>query len=255
MYWLLLVLMLIGVSVAEAQNPQESSPKLPGMLLEPLKSPESKMVLCVINTQNDGPQWFVFNADAWGQNERLGSFDAALMLITEIKASADGQYLAVLSVGEGHPMLEVIDLPKLLQSKSYSVLQTIDPYPGVVAFQSWNGSQLQIDSDVFLTRRDPKTGRVPDEMTLSTQETFALNVLTGEITGISEGAKNPITYYTKMLMDQRASEAEKDKALSNLLTLNPDEQTIAYLLKVLDQEKDPKRVLRLLEEIKKLRGK
>jgi hypothetical protein len=56
-------------------------------------------------------------------------------------------------------------------------------------------------------------------------------------------------------MDQRTSEAEKDKALSILLTLNPDEQTITYLLKALDQEKDPKRVLRLLEEIKKLRGK
>ena len=262
MYFIVALVILVWSYQTEAQNTQENALKPPGMVLEPLKyvsnqnePVEVNATLCVINTSNEGPQWFLLSSDVLGMNERLGFFSAALMLITEIKASADGKYLAVLSVGEGHPMLEVIDLSKLFQKKSYTVLHTIDPYPGFVNIRSWEGTQLQIDSDVLLTRRDKKTGRVPPELTLSASEIFVLNVLTGEISGVSEGAKNPSEHYSRVLMDQKASETEKDAALSILLTLNPDEKTISYLLNVLEQEKDPKRILKLLDEISKLRGK
>jgi len=187
-------------------------------------------------------------------NERIGSISAASGLISDIKAAPDGKYAAVLSVGEGHPILEVIDLPKLLQEKTYTVLHKIDPYPGVIEIRSWNGVRLQVSSDMLLTYRDKTDGRVPEDLRLSWQETFALDVLTGDISGISEGAKNPAEHYSRVLMDQQTSEAEKDTALSKLLASGSDDMAISFLLKILDKEQDPKRIIKLLEEIDKLRN-
>jgi hypothetical protein len=261
-YLSLTLLILIGFHQAEAQDSQSISLSTQGMLLEPLsyvykqnELREANATLCVINTSNEGPHWFLLNSIQPGLNERIGSISAALGLITDIKASSDGKYLAVLSVGEGHPLLEVIDLPQLLGKKTYTVLHKIDPYPGVVEIQSWQGLQLHFESDMLLMHRDKTSGRVPPDLALSSQEIFALNALTGEISGVSEGAKNPANHYSKILMDQYANETQKDAALAKLLSLNPDDVTISYLLKVLDQEQDPKRILRLLDEINKLREK
>ncbi len=261
-YVILILLILFGVHQTEAQNNQEMLLDARGVLLEPLQyvykgnaGIEMNAALCVINTSNEGPQWFLLNSDQQGVNERIGSISAALALITDIKASLDGKYLAVLSVGEGHPMLEVIDLPQLLQEKKYAVLHKIDPYPGIVEIQSWDGIQLQVGSDMLLTYRDKTDGRVPPELKLSWQETFALNVLTGEISGVSEGARNPVEHYSRTLMDQQASEAEKDVALSKLLSSGSEEVTMSYLLKVLEQEQNPKRIIQLLDVINTLRKK
>lgn len=250
------------VAPAAAQNNSEQVLTQPGMVMARLKyvykqtePTAGDALVCIINTQNEGPQWFLLNADAEGKNERLGGIAAKLGFIAEIKASADGKYLAVVSSGEGRRLLEIIDLPKLLQKKTYAVLHAIDPAPGTITLRAWDGPQLQIGCDMLLTRRDPKTGRVPPELALAAPETFALNVLTGQLTGVSDGAQNPAAHYSKVLMDQQASQSEKDAALSTLLSLKPDAATMTYLLKALDQEKDPKRILKLLEEIKKLRGK
>jgi hypothetical protein len=265
--FVMVALLSLGVNIGRveqiaAQNTSEQVIKQPGMVMTRLKYVSKQneptagdALLCVINTQNEGPQWFLLNADAAGQNERLGAIAAKLGFITEIKASADGKYLALVSTGEGRWLLEVVDLPKLFQQKSYTVLYAIDPDPGVITIRSWDGPELQISSDVLLTRRDPKTGRVPPELVLVAPEIFALNVMTGELTGVSDGAKNPVAHYSKVLMDQQASQADKDKALATLLTLKPDEVTMTYLLKALEQEKDPKRILKLLDHINNLRGK
>ena len=219
-----------------------------------MESLELDRILCVINTSNEGPQWFLLNSVLRGENERIASISAASELISDIKAAPDGEYLAVLSVGEGHPVLEVIDLPKLLEEKTYTVLHKLDPYPGVIEIHSWDGVRLQVSSDMLLTYRDKTDGRVPEDLRLSWQETFALNVLTGEISGVSDGAKNPAEHYSRVLMDQQTSEAEKDAALSKLLASDSDDMAISFLLKILEKEQNPKRILRLLDEIDKLRN-
>lgn len=249
---ILVLLIFIGSYYTEAQNIQDIKlNEQHGVLLTPFKADSA---LCVINTSNEGPQWFVLSSDNWNLNERIGSISGTLPLISDIKASPDGNSLAVISVGEGHPVLEVIDLALLLQEKKYHVLQKIDPYPGTIEIRSWEDSvRLHIASDMPLTRIDKTSGRVPPDLAFSWQETFALDILTGEISGVSEGAINPAEHYSRVLMNQQANESEKDAALSKLLRLDSEEMTMLYLIKLLDKEQDPKRVLKILEELEKLR--
>ena len=150
-------------------------------------------------------------------------------------------------------MLEIVDLSRFLRTQSFQVLQKIDPYPGNISIESWNGSQLHISSNMLLTHRDKATGRTSPDMALTWQETFALNVLTGEISGVSDGAKNPAEHYAQVLLDQNATESEKDVALAKLLSLHSGELSLAELVKVLDREQDPKRMNKLLDEINRLR--
>jgi hypothetical protein len=221
--------------------------------LEPL--PAGNAILCVIHTNNEGPQWFLLSSTGWNLNERIGSVSATQGLITALKASPDGKFLAVLSVSEGHPMLEVVDLKQLLSEKTYTVLQEINPYPGTIEILSWEGDLLQVSSDMLLTQMYPSSKQVPAELRLSWSETFSLQPITGKISGISEGAKNPAEHYSKTLLDPQATDAEKDLALSKLITMQSEQVSVSYLLEVLDQEQDPRRINKLLDEIAKLRSK
>lgn len=256
-----IVFMFLSASSSSTQINQELLVNIRGVLFEPLQNASrgnrqlaESVTLCVINTRNEGPQWFLLNTESTGMNEQLGSISGSLGLINSIKASPDGQYLAVISVGEGHPILEVIDLPQLLQTKSYRALQSIDPYPGFVEIQEWKGNQLYIKSDVLLTERDRQTREIPSEYGLAWQETYALNVITGEITGVSEGAKNPLEHYTQILLNQQASEIEKDVALTKLISLAQGELTLAIIVKLLEQEQNPKRINKLLDQMSTLRN-
>lgn len=77
----------------------------------------------------------------------------ALHQIDQVIPSADGRWLAVLSVGEGHPWLEIVDLPALRRG-DYRAACSINPYPGVMSLDAWLGGALRIGSDVDL-RLDP----------------------------------------------------------------------------------------------------
>ena len=246
-YWIALILLFIGFQT-NAHNPQEPSCHAPGVLFEPLKNENA--TLSVINTNNTGAQWFLLSS---GENQHLGPISPGFKFIHAIRASEDGQYLAVILIGEGHPLLEIIDLPQLLQKKSYRVFQTIDPYPGSIEIDSWNGVQLRVKSDMLLTHRDKSTGRVPPDTILSWQETFTLNILTGQISGVPDGGGKLAEHYARVLLDQHTTESEKDRALAKLLSLHSGELSLPFLIKVLEQEHDPKRMNRLLDEISKLR--
>lgn len=257
---MLLLAMLIGGSHASAQINQELLVNIRGVLFEPLHNVSKdnrplaeNATLCVINTQNEGPQWFLLNTFVSGVNEQLGAISDGPRNISGIKASPDGQYLAVISSGEGHPLLEVVDLPQLLGQKTYQAFQTLDPSPGFIEIQEWKGNQLYVKSDILLTEMDRETGKVPDEYALSWQETFALNPVSGAITGVSEGAKNPAEHYTQILLNPQAGELEKDVALAKLLSLKQKELTLSKLIQLLEQEQDPKRINKLLDQIGKLR--
>lgn len=219
-----------------------------GILFETL--PGSGTTVGVVNSSNAGPQWFLLKGEG---NQHIGSISPGFNIIASLRASENGQYLAVLSIGEGHPIIDVIDANQLLLKKTYQVVQHIDPYPGTILLDTWHGTLLQVKSDMMLTERDSKTGRVPSDMNLSWQETFSINVATGQISGVSDGAKNPAEHYANILLDPNASDAAKDVALGKLMALHSEELTLQYLLKVLDQEKDPKRINRLLDLINKLR--
>lgn len=246
----MMLLMLVGGYQIEAQDAQENASSAYGVLIEPLEQGGTESAICVVNMKEQEPYWFLL---ALMGNTQIGTISAALHQIADIKASSDGKYLAVLSVGEGHPILEVIELPTLLTQKTYTVLHTIDPYPGTIDIRSWKGMRLHVGSDMLLTHQENPNERVPSELMLATPEIFALSMVTGEISGISEGAKNPVMHYAKVLEDPRASNREKENALSFILGLDSADISIADLTGVLEQEQDPKRILKLLEKIEQLR--
>ncbi len=80
----------------------------------------------------------------------LGCDLSAMRQVVAVSASPDRQWLAVLSVGEGHPMLEVVALDVLLERREYRVMTTINPYPGTIGLADWQDGELRIVSDMPL---------------------------------------------------------------------------------------------------------
>ena len=147
-----------------------------GVLLQSIGNEE---LLCVINTEDEnGAHWFILKD--MGHSREIGSNLSCLHQVHQILPSPDNRHLAVLSVGEGHPMVEVIDLEKLRLQSKYVVLQEIDPYPGTVSIDRWDGSYLIVYSNVPFTLRN-EDGRVDPDLILPKDEAFSLDVATGEI--------------------------------------------------------------------------
>jgi hypothetical protein len=155
-----------------------------GVLLQSIGNEE---LLCVINTEDeDGDHWFILKD--MGHSREIGSNLSCLYQVHQILPSPDHRYLAVLSVGEGHPMVEVIDLGKLRLHSKYVVLQTIDPYPGTVSIDRWEGAHLIVSSNIPLTQRK-EDGRVDPDLVMPKDEAFSLDVATGEIKSSSTDEK------------------------------------------------------------------
>ena len=206
--------------------------------------------LCVITTGEEaGAYWFLLDGGYYN-NKLLGTGLSAFHLVSQIKASPDKKYLAVLSVGEGHPEIEVIDLQELLKNKRYKVLQDIDPYPGGLAMEKWEKGKLIISCDVPLTLRKQVDGvdynmkRVDPSLMMEKCETFALNPATGKITSITFD-KN------KFILEHllRLSSGDKRQRIESALALKALEakKTLGQIEKALKNEKD-KTVIKALEK-------
>lgn len=100
--------------------------------------------LLVINLADRSSHWYVVGGV--GGNRMLGTDFAGFHFLAELAASSDYQYLAVVSVGEGHPLLEIIDLPLWLEQGVYQVLHALNPYPGDFELQGWQGHTLHFAS-------------------------------------------------------------------------------------------------------------
>jgi hypothetical protein len=95
--------------------------------------------------------------------QELGCDLSALHLIDRISVSPDRRYLAVVSVGEGHPILEIVQLAPLLKPKEsrareankFVVKCSVNPYPGTLSFGAWEPNALRLRSDVNLTLPEP----------------------------------------------------------------------------------------------------
>lgn len=242
--------LLLILAPAGAQDLEKNSCNIQGISIETL--PLENISICVVNTSNAGAQWFLISSTG---NQHVGPVSPGFKTINVLKASQDGRYLAVHSVAEGHSLIEMVDLQQLVQTKAYQVLHSIDPYPGHVEIDSWKGGQLYVKSDMLLTRPDRETGRYSADMSLSWMETFAMNAASGQISGVSDGAINPAEHYAQVLFDQNATESQKDKALVKLLTTHSGQLGLPLLIELLENEQDPKRMNKLLDEINALREK
>ncbi len=147
-----------------------------GVLMAPIGN---NLILCVINTHHEsGACWYILAEN--GNNQKLGSNLSQLMEVQLLSASPSKKYLAVLSVGEGHPMIEVVDLKLLKDKNKYKTLHIVDPYPGFVSFVGWYGERLILESDMPLNHRG-KDGRVNSDLAQQKNARFILDITTGTI--------------------------------------------------------------------------
>jgi hypothetical protein len=97
---------------------------------------------------------------------------SALIQAAEISPSPDRRWLAVISVGEGHPILEVVDLQALLNGQGYKALTTVNPYPGTINLEGWADTALLVTSDMPLPDLSPDGGGI--DLMLPEMKTFLL---------------------------------------------------------------------------------
>jgi hypothetical protein len=92
--------------------------------------------LCVIGTES-GAEWFVFGD---------GPLPRKLFKVPEISLSQvarldlSPRYLAVISVGEGHPMLDILDWPAMREERLSEVVYSFNPYPHLLDSMGWQSS-------------------------------------------------------------------------------------------------------------------
>jgi hypothetical protein len=73
--------------------------------------------------------------------------------ITSLSTSPNHQWLAVISVGEGHPILELVNLPMFIDRHQYSTDCIINPFPSTLNIIGWDRTGLLIESDVDLAAK------------------------------------------------------------------------------------------------------
>lgn len=83
--------------------------------------------------------------------QALGCDVTELHQVAEIKASPDGRWLALISVGEGHPILEIADLRQWRKLGRYQSPCSVNPYPGTIGMGDWQPGLLRIEADLDLT--------------------------------------------------------------------------------------------------------
>ena len=156
----------------------------------------------VVTTEKFDSKWHVRRPGAT-KDDLIGTNITSMGEVYELKPSPNGRYLAVLSVGEGHPELEVVDLPLLVRRGQFKVLRGIDPYPGGVGIDRWDGARLIVGCDMLLTRRG-KDGRVPYALQMEGAEQYALDIPSGAAEPLTAGAKDPLGYFIKQLSSKDA---------------------------------------------------
>jgi len=126
--------------------------------------------LCTRAAEGVG-QWWVRKA---GQPDRpLPRFEVALSGIADLQVNPTGRWLAVVSVGEGHPWLELFDLAAVLRGQAVQPLYSLNPYPGFVNLSAWHGEELWLESDRDLRLYPLPFGVEPE---LATVGRFALRL-------------------------------------------------------------------------------
>lgn len=149
---ILFVLMILGGNLACAQP--FSPATNPNVVSVSLKS-EGVTAIFAINEpfgeMGEDPVWGY--TDSYG-NVRLFATPPVLSLMTVIALSTDTahQYLMVYSAGEGHPMIDFYNLEDVWAAirngeTAYSVVN-LNPYPGYVEAETWDGSSFRFFSDM-----------------------------------------------------------------------------------------------------------
>ncbi|MEW6210445.1 MAG: hypothetical protein AB1631_18905 [Acidobacteriota bacterium] len=200
-----------------------------GVIVERVSYRGEDYFLCIVNAEEGETEWFIITPSG---NRKMRESPSSLAYVSEIKPSPDRRFLAIISVGEGHPILDLVDLTKLLTENETRTIASVNPYPGTINMVRWSGDRLIVTSDALLTRKDEEE----PFLTFFQQESFSVNAASGAIAPLSMNAKNPVGYFTGRLADKESySRAEAARALARL----KDKSAIAHLELALGRETDP----------------
>jgi len=170
---LLRVALLCALGGAVAAGAEESE----GPLL--VRVSESTKVLVWDRGYESGSCWFV--AHGSDDVQELGCGLAGMHQVSAVVPSPDRRWLAVVSAGEGHPLLEVVDLQDLVASRTYRVVTEIEPYPGAVGIERWNETGLVVSSDMPLDRLPLPEGADVAEHMFRRQRRFIVELETWQV--------------------------------------------------------------------------
>lgn len=115
----------------------------------------------------------------------------AMARVAEFQISPSGVYIAVVSVGEGHPILDVFEVAAVLAGESAEPKFSINPYPGSVSIKDWSGDTLLVNCDMPLTLAEDR--RRDFELMFDDMETFSVAVPSGDVQAVSETAATTVT--------------------------------------------------------------
>lgn len=140
------------------------------------------MCLMVISDERKGQAWYM-TQKTWRIATIKNIPETALHNVWQVAISPKDEYLAVLSEGEGHPIVDIFKLKTIfrprdgLEDAMIPPVLTIDPYPGTIWIRGWQSDAcLLIESDVPLTLLDKKKRRVPLLEPGSETQTFSWDI-------------------------------------------------------------------------------
>lgn len=197
------------------------------------------------NTDDGLSMWSEWTVSNPREKYKLECGLSSMIQITDVKVSQSSKYLAIVSVGEGHPFLDLIDLQALLQNKECKILASINPYPGIINIEKWQNDKLIVTSSALLTHQIDE--QYPIEFMTTEQERFLFDPETQVFKALSANAKNPTNYFIKLLSD-----SENKLYAIDVLGLLKEPQAIANLERMLSKEIDPEVIEKLNASIKKI---
>jgi len=87
-----------------------------------------------------------------GKSSRQLACDVTAMhQVVGVTRDREQRWLAVTSVGEGHPFLEIVAVAPLIEDQRYEARCTVNPYPGTLGEAVWQHGVLRFETDVDLS--------------------------------------------------------------------------------------------------------
>lgn len=110
--------------------------------------------LCYQQPDFDYPTWYLLRGDT----RQKVFLNTQGFSISSLNFSPSGKQLAVLTTGEGHPLLDVYDSSQILEKNDIYNLNSWDPYPGWISVSGWDGETLLLEADVPLHKDYERSG-------------------------------------------------------------------------------------------------
>lgn len=180
---IVLLALLSGCGTVPAPAPQcsEALTASAPILVECLPEQAGGGRLMVVNLGEDAAHWYLLEE---GRARQLAPPPVSMLMVDSVAASRDGRFAAVISVGEGHPVLDVLDLARALDGEHGDrALATVNPYPGWIALDGWKDGAIQVRSDRPLPDCCDSSGAFRGETFLDPPQVFQLDPLTGSWVG------------------------------------------------------------------------